>query len=332
MLSPKENYRQIFLHKPVEYTPCTLTDGAIFGFGAKNGPWFEKGPEGGGYDGFGVRWVTPDSGNNAAIPAPGEFILDDITEWKKVKFPDLDNYDWEEEARKDFSGINRDNVLVEFGVGNGVYERLAALMGFEEALISLAMEPEACMEFFDKVSDYQCEYIDYIVKYYHPDIINYYDDIATQRNLFMSPATYRELIKPFHKKVMQHIHEKGCYTMQHTCGHAESVIEDMIDIGVDCWVSVQPCNDIQNLIRQYGDQISFAGGMDTNGAVAGEGATPEMIRAEARRVVDEYGKYHKAFALFGFFLNHDPKALGQNFGILFDEFMPYRMTRCNSLT
>lgn len=42
MLSPKENYRQIFLHKPVEYTPCTLTDGAIFGFGAKNGPWFEK--------------------------------------------------------------------------------------------------------------------------------------------------------------------------------------------------------------------------------------------------------------------------------------------------
>ena len=57
-----------------------------------------------------------------------------------------------------------------------------------------------------------------------------------------------------------------------------------------------------------------------------------MIRAEARRVVDEYGKYHKAFALFGFFLNHDPKALGQNFGILFDEFMPYRMTRCNSLT
>lgn len=331
MLTPKENYLQTFLHKPTEYTPCSLTDSAILGFGAKNGPWFEKGPEGGGYDGFGVRWVTPETGNRAAIPAPDEFLLDDVTEWEKIKFPELDKYDWEGEAAKDLANVDRNQQLVEFGIGNGVYERLAALMGFENCLISLVTEPEACKDFFDKVSDYQIRYIEYVHKYYKPDIINYYDDLATERSLFMSPSTYRELIKPYHKKIMTAIHDMGMFATQHTCGKAEDIVEDMIEIGVDQWCSVQPSNDIETLIQKYGDKITFNGGFDTNGPVATDKATPEMIQAEARRVVDQYGKYHQGFSLFGFFLNTNPEMVGRNFGILFNEFMQYRMMNVKPL-
>lgn len=323
----KNNYWNALTHQPTAFVPCSLTDGKIIGFGAKNGPWFEKGPEGGGYDGFGVRWVTPESGNKAAIPAPGEFILEDITEWKDVvKFPDLDAFDWEGYGREEgLDTLDREAQLLEFGVGNGCFERLAALMGFENALVSLAIEPEACAEFFDALSDYEVEYIKRVHKAYHPDMIVYYDDIATEQCLFMAPDTYRRLIKPYHKKVMDAIHSLGMIAGQHTCGHAEAIVEDMIEIGVDVWVSVQISNDIEGLIQKYGDRISFAGGLDTNGRVAREGATPEMIQAEAHRVVDQYGKYHKAYILFGFFLNSDPAAVDRNFGILFSEFMPYRM-------
>jgi hypothetical protein len=328
MITPRENYLNTFLHKPTVFTPCTMTDGKIIGFGAHNGPWFEKGPEGGGYDGFGVRWVTPESGNNAAIPAPNEFLLEDITDWKDVvKFPDLTGFDWESYARdyESMDQVDRSQVLVEFGVGNGCFERLAALMGFENCLISLVSEPEACKEFFDALTDYQIEYIRQVKEHLHPDIINYYDDIATERGLFMSPATYRELIKPYHKKVFDAIHQMGMFVTQHTCGKAEDLVEDFIEIGVDQWCSVQTSNDIQALIEKYGDRITFAGGFDTNGPVARESATPDMIQAEARRVVDDYGKYHKGFALFAFFINSNPQLLGRNFGILFGEFMPYRM-------
>lgn len=328
MLTPRENYLNLYLHKPTQYVPCTMTDGAILGFGAKNGPWIEKGPEGGGYDGFGVRWVTPESGNSAAIPAPNEFLMEDITEWEDVvKFPDLDAFDWENESKKELENVDRSKVLVEFGVGNGCFERLAALMGFENCLISLAMEPEACQAFFDKLTDYQIEYIKYIKKYYNPDIINYYDDIATERGLFMSPKTYQELIKPYHKKVFDAIHEMGMYVMQHTCGKAEDLVEDFIEIGVDVWCSVQPTNDIETLIQKYGDKIGFAGGFDSNGPVATQTATPDMIVAEAHRCVDQYGQYHKSYALFGFFINYDQQIVGRNFGVLFGEFMPYRMAK-----
>lgn len=327
MLSPKENYRNVLLHKPTVFAPCSLTDAAVVGFGAVNGPWFEKGPMGGGYDGFGVRWECPASGGGAAIPAPNEFVLEDIEDWETVKFPDLAAYDWEGEAAKDLANINRDMQLVEFGVGNGVFERLAALMGFEECLIALVSDPESCHAFFDKLSDYQVEYIRYIKKYYNPDTIIYYDDIATERGLFMSPATYRELIKPYHKKVFDAIHEMGMFAVQHTCGKAEDLVEDMIEIGVDAWSSVQPTNDICTLIEKYGDKISFIGGYDTNGPCSQETATHDMIVAEVHRVVDVYGKYNKAFALFGFCISNDPQIIGRNMGIMFGEFMRYRMTK-----
>ncbi|MCD8154733.1 MAG: hypothetical protein LUF78_08640 [Clostridiales bacterium] len=332
MLSPKENYRNSFLHKATPYVPCALTDSAILGFGAHNGPWFEKGPEGGGYDGFGVRWLTPESGNNAAIPASDVYLLDDICDWReKVHIPmeELNAFDWEAYLKNDehFENIDREKVLVEFGVGNGCFERLMSLLGFVEGLMALATDPEECCAFFDALTDYQIAYIRKIKEHVNPDIINYYDDVATERGLFMSPDTYRRLIKPYHKKVMDAIHEMGMFATYHCCGRAEDIVEDMIEIGADQWSSVQISNDIEALIQKYGDQITFSGGFDSNGPVALEGATPEMIQAEARRCVNSYGKYGKAYSLFGFFLNNDPAMVGRNFGILFGEFMPYRMSR-----
>lgn len=325
MISPKENYLNSFYHKKLEYVPCTMTDGAIIGFGSVNGPWIEKGPEGGGYDGFGVLWVCPESGNNAAIPAPGKFLIDDIADWKKIQIPDLAKFDFEEDAKKSLEGIDRSQRMVEFGVGNGIFERLAAVMGFENALVSLAEDPEACCDFFEAVTQYKIDFIEQIHKYYKPDIINYYDDIATELGLFMSPAAYRELLKPYHEKTYKAIHEMGMFVAQHTCGKAEALVEDMIEIGVDQWISVQPTNDICGLIEKYGDKITFAGGFDSNGEVSREEASDDEIRAEVRRCVDMYGKYQKAYAMFGFLLDRDIVNKRRKMGVLFQEFNSYRM-------
>ena len=85
-LTPRENYLNALNHKETEWTPVFIADCAGVGFAAGPGPWIEKGPFGGGYDGFGVRWVTPSSGGGAPIPAPNEFMLDldNITNWKNI--------------------------------------------------------------------------------------------------------------------------------------------------------------------------------------------------------------------------------------------------------
>lgn len=253
-------------------------------------------------------------------------MLDDVTEWKKkVRFPDAGKFDWEESARADLHGEDRDRLLVEYGCGNGVFERLVALMGFENALIALVTEPEACNEFFKAVTDFKIECSEKVAKYYHPDTFTNYDDIATQRALFMSPDVYRSLIKPHHKRLYDAAGSFGMIPIQHTCGHAEILIEDFIEAGARGWTSVQPVNDISDLLLKYGDQITLWGGYDSTGEPAMPDAPEETARKEIRRCLDTYGKY-KGYILFGFRLadSSDPERVAAAYYPLKDEVEKYR--------
>jgi uroporphyrinogen-III decarboxylase len=102
----------------------------------------------------------------------------------------------------------------------------------------------------------------------------------------------------------------------HCCGHAEMIVEDMIDCGWAAWTSVQISNDIEGLIEKYGDQIGFIGGYDTNGPAAATTATHDLIVAEVKRCLDTYGKYHKGYCFFGFRYvdSLDPEVLGACMG------------------
>ena len=302
-MTPKENILAALRHEKTEWVPNYMSDIMNRGFGFGQGPEFEKGPVHGGLDGFGVNWVTPASGGGAPIPEPGKYILDSetIVDWKKlVKFPNVLEFDWETHVQQEMArGGNRDLQAMDFGSGNGPFERLAALMGFEEALVSMAIEPEATQDLLNAIGDYKLQVIEMAKKYFNPDIITNYDDVATQRCLFMAPDTYRRMIKPVHKKMYDAIRALDMLPVQHTCGKAEGIIEDMIEIGVAGWTSVQPTNDIPKLLRKYGDKICILGGYDTTGLPSRSDASEEIIRAEVRRDFEEYGKY-QGYIFFGF--------------------------------
>ena len=301
-LSKKENFMMAMNHQIPERTPIFLYDCAVTGFCTGPGPWFEKGPIGGGYDGFGVRWLNAESGSGAPMAAPGEFILDSdtIVDWKKiVKFPDVGKFDWEEYAKQDLAGIDRGEMVVDFGSGNGPFERLAALMGFEEALIAMALEPDACYELVGAIVDYKIQVVEQVAKYIKPDMFTNYDDVATELGLFMSPDAYREIIKPHTKRYYDAIKAFDMMPIQHTCGYATDLVQDFIELGAQAWTSVQPTNDIVALQEQYGDQLTFMGGFDTNGPAAREDASPEIIQAEVERCFDTYGP-RGSFILFAY--------------------------------
>ncbi|QOV18502.1 hypothetical protein INP51_10825 [Blautia liquoris] len=328
-LTPRENYLNALTHKKTEWIPTFSVDCACVGFGALSGPWVEKGPIGGGYDGFGVRWVTPSSGGGAAIPAPNEFLLDSdtITDWKRIiKFPNLEEVDWKGIAEQEFAMVHADpeNQAIDFGCGNGVYERLASFMGFEEALIALMEEPEACYDLMEAITDYKIEFAKKVKQYYNPDIFTNYDDIATERGPFMSPETYRKLIKPHHKRLYEEVKKLGMIPVQHTCGYCEHLIEDFIDTGAVAWTSVQPTNDIEKILSKYGDKFVLIGGFDSNGKPAQADATVEERMKEVHRCMDIYGKY-PGYIFFGFVLvdSIDPAETGKALAPIFEEASRY---------
>ena len=172
----KANYFKFLRHEPTPLIPNSFVGNKVMGFGAVNGPAIEKGAQFGDHmDGFGNKWEYPITGDGAGVPDVSVTPLDDICEWRdQITIPDPAQFDWKAAYAMECQMIgepNRETEAVDFGFGNGVFERLAALMGFEEALIAMAMEPDAVEELFTAITDYKIASIDYIIDAYHPDTI-----------------------------------------------------------------------------------------------------------------------------------------------------------------
>jgi uroporphyrinogen-III decarboxylase len=293
-LSPKENYLRALRHEETEYVPVQASwgfrggDTFLTGFlypldtGDKNTSF---------RDAYGVRWKGFETvAGPALLPAPGEIILKDVTRWKKdITIPDVENCDWQKLAEQELFNIDRDKQVLYFMSTNSVWERLTSLMGFEEAMIALIEEPEACDELFTAITDYKIRMAEKVAIYYKADVFVHCDDIATELNLFMSPETYRKLIKPHHKRLCNAVRNLGMFPVQHTCGHAESLVEDFIETEMASWNSVQPHNDIVGLLDKYGEKFTFEGGFNSSGKPANPNASIEEVTTEVERCFREYG-------------------------------------------
>lgn len=110
-------------------------------------------------------------------------------------------------------------------------------------------------------------------------------DFGAQGGPFLSPRAYRDLFKPFHKRLNDWIHAHTMWkTFIHSCGSVVALIDDFVEAGFDILNPVQ-CSaagmDPVALKKRYGRQIVFwGGGVDTQRTLPF--GTPEEVRAEVR--------------------------------------------------
>jgi len=114
-------------------------------------------------------------------------------------------------------------------------------------------------------------------------------DFGTQRGLFCSVQTYRELYKPFHLAVNTRIHELTKWkTFIHSCGAVYPLITEFITAGFDVLNPVQ-CSakgmDPRTIKREFGRDIVFwGGGVDTQKTLPF--GTPEEVYREVRERIE----------------------------------------------
>ena len=65
----------------------------------------------------------------------------------------------------------------------------------------------------------------------------------------------------------------------------------MIDMGIDIWQGVMTCNNIPELIKQYGGKITFMGGIDS-ATIDYPGWTVDDVAREVDRACRECGKLY----------------------------------------
>lgn len=285
-ISLKENMLRVMQHKEPDYLP--MRSDFIVGFSSacnEAGTGTKEAPISN--DWFGRKWVFEHNIGGSA-PDANFRIIEDITEWESViKFPDLSQIDWEAAATKDTANWNRENKMVRYISGSGPWEQLYESIDFVEALCALEEEPEACYEFFSAFADYKIRLHDYAIKHYKPDIITMHDDYGSAQGLFMSPNTWRKLLKPHLKKIVEHCQANGVIYQHHCCGYMASLIEEMADdLGVTSWQLIHPSNNPAELYKKIGKKVSLIDGLLDNAKIDTENITEEEIRNIVREAVD----------------------------------------------
>ena len=115
------------------------------------------------------------------------------------------------------------------------------------------------------------------------------DDLGAQDQALMSPALYREMVKPVHERLWGFIKKKtDAHLFLHSCGSICAFIPDWIELGVDIINPVQVSAkdmDSHKLKREFGADITFWGGIDTH-RVMPMGSPDEVEEEVIRRIKD----------------------------------------------
>jgi hypothetical protein len=240
----------------------------------------------GGKDIFGVEWIfVPTAGGS--MVKPGKPLLTDVNDWESVlKFPTIDEWDWEGAERKNEAYLKTLDTLPMIWFQTGFFERLVSFMDFEGAALAMIDEEQqdAVKALMMALADLYIRMFDRFQKHFKLTSYTIHDDWGSQMAPFFSPAAGRELIVPAMRKVTDHIHAMGGIADFHSCGHVDACIPNMIEAGWDSW-SGMAMNDTQGAYEKYGDRIIIGVIPDQwDPAVTPE----EKQREEARKFVDKF--------------------------------------------
>ncbi len=233
-------------------------------------------------DWFGVKYTVSEAyGSNTPVPG----MMDTVAEWEeKIKFPDLDAVDWVIPE-----GFVRDESRALMTIyGNGMFERLHIFEGFENALIDLLEEPEACKDFFNAIMDYKIDLFRRMDDLFDFDIVMYNDDWGTAKGPFFSKEVFEDLILEPSIRYAEAVHERDCKLFFHNCGKIDMFIPYLVDdIKADA-LEIQTINDYHWILDNYGDRITLEMKPD-NYVMYDPDTTVEEIKEHARNMVDEFG-------------------------------------------
>lgn len=221
---------------------------------------------------------------------PGVCLFDDITEWRKhITFPSVKDLNWEMIAvRTKESWAKRDEQMGYVVANMGAFEKVNAMMGFENGLCSL-YDTEDYISFVNAYADYRIEQMKYIKKYIDPDFMIMHDDWGNQVNMFMAPDVWHEIFREPERRMVEACRNLGMHYMHHSCGYIAPIVGDLVEIGVESWHSVSPVNNWAEMKEKHGNDIIFAGGVDPQITDA-PGATENDIRKAVRDTIDILGK------------------------------------------
>jgi uroporphyrinogen decarboxylase len=149
-----------------------------------------------------------------------------------------------------------------------VFSRLCEMFGMEQALVNLYTNRPVIEAALDHLEEYYDSYFRNLLETCGDvlDVFGLGDDFACNTGLLIPVDMWRRLFRPLYAKWLGMAKTKGLPTLMHCCGRIVEILPDLMDDGLDAWETVQthlPDQDAPRLKRDFGDHLTFVGGIDT---------------------------------------------------------------------
>jgi uroporphyrinogen decarboxylase len=244
---------------------------------------------------FGVTWKRVDYGT-------GSYMELHRSPLANARIEELDDYPWPDPLDPGFTdGLaeevrtiyeETDYALMADSGFKSFWETGFYLRGYQKLLCDLIRNPEFATALFSKLLEINLaatgRFLDEVGRYVQ--VVRTGDDLASQKDLIMSPAMFRKILKPFYKKYNDLIRSKtNAKIFFHSCGNIVKLIAELVETGVDIInpVQVSAMGDTAVLKANFGEMVSFWGGIDTQ-HVLPTGSTDD-VKAEVRRRIHDLG-------------------------------------------
>jgi uroporphyrinogen decarboxylase len=146
------------------------------------------------------------------------------------------------------------------------FERSWFMRGMQDLMMDFHLHSTFVHELLDGLEAVCTSVIDRLLRDFGDriDAIGMSEDYGTQKSMMISPATWREFIKPRLARLVARIRGGGKQAYIHSCGHILPVIGDLVEIGVTMLQPIQPeAMDIFDVKRRFGKDLCLMGGIST---------------------------------------------------------------------
>jgi uroporphyrinogen-III decarboxylase len=137
------------------------------------------------------------------------------------------------------------------------------LRGLRRYMMDLATDPGFITRMIEFAFPPIMDLTERVVDEAAPDGIWVTDDLGESRNPFLSVDKYRQIYKPWHRQLVNRLHNKGMKVFLHSHGNVMSLVGEFVDAGFD---SLDPLDSADNMRlsevkSKYGNQIMLTGGI-----------------------------------------------------------------------
>lgn len=187
-------------------------------------------------DSFGCVWQTSENGITGTVTTHPLKNWDSFKTWQPPNPEYCDGMkaiDWNK-ISKDISSAKRKNEIVTAKLRHGhTFLQLCDIRGYENVLIDMLDEEPLLEKLLDILESFNLS----IVKKYIEcgvDVLCYPEDLGMQIGPMLSPDTFRRYIKPRYQRIMKPARDAGVMIHMHSDGDIRSIVDDIVDAGVDC--------------------------------------------------------------------------------------------------